>query len=378
MIKSLEGARGVAALIVALYHLKFGAAYFSAIRNGYLFVDLFFVLSGFVIATSYVERLHGIVDVRAFLIRRFGRLFPLLVFSTSIYVLTADAIVLAKRIAIANGHADVLAHPEALAFVIPSGPETVSTLTLTHGMGLFDALILNTPSWSISVEFYTYLLFATLCLFSFGKRRITAALCLSIAGLALSAWASVVLHHCLRDGGCMSVTYDFGFTRCIYSFFLGVLLHHFRSVLAVQPNLIQGLGCIVLALLLTIVDTLPAAAFFFPLVFAALVVAVSNDTGWLALVLRHPFCQMLGQRSYSIYLMHVPLLLLFDPFAKRSGGELTGAAVVGAYVAALLLVAGWTYRFVEDPFRVWFNHMASRAGDRGIAIDDADTGAAGR
>ena len=72
MIKSLEGGRGVAALIVALYHLKFGAAYCSAIRNGYLFVDLFFVLSGFVIATSYVERLHSIVDVRAFLNRNFA------------------------------------------------------------------------------------------------------------------------------------------------------------------------------------------------------------------------------------------------------------------------------------------------------------------
>jgi peptidoglycan/LPS O-acetylase OafA/YrhL len=378
MIKSFEGGRGVAAMIVALYHLKFGAAYFSLIRNGYLFVDLFFVLSGFVIASSYTNRLQSFTDLRVFLLRRFGRLFPLLVFSTLVYVLTADAIVVAKRIAVAHGHADVLTHPDALLFLIPSGRETLSILTLTHGMGLFDTLILNTPSWSISVEFYIYLLFAALCLFSFGKRQVVAAVCLVIIGLVLTAWASIVLHRCLGEGGCMSVTYDFGFARCLYSFFLGVLLHRFRQMLAVQPNLLQALGCLVLALLLLVVDALPAAAFFFPFVFASLVIAVSLDTGWLARLLNHPACQLLGQRSYSIYLMHVPLLLLFDPFAKRSTGLFASTAVLTVYLVTLLLVSGWTYRFIEDPFRIWFNRIAGKGSDRSAAAGATDAGMTGR
>src|SRR5262249_8257931 len=134
VIKSLEGGRGLAALIVALFHLKIGIDHFSVVRNGYLFVDLFFVLSGYVICSAYSAKLNTVVDCQSFLIRRFGRLFPLLVFSTVVYVVFANVIVFAKHMAIAHGYAGTLHNPGDLDYLIPKPLEILSTLTMTHSL----------------------------------------------------------------------------------------------------------------------------------------------------------------------------------------------------------------------------------------------------
>jgi peptidoglycan/LPS O-acetylase OafA/YrhL len=362
MIKSLEGGRGLAALIVALYHLKIGVDYFSAIRNGYLFVDLFFVLSGFVICAAYSNRMSTASDFRSFLIRRIGRLLPLLLFSTLIYLLAANAIVLAKEIAISHGYGSILNNPGAREYVIPSAAEALATLTMTHGMGIFDRLILNTPGWSISTEFYTYLLFATICLLLAGRMRLAGFAVVSVIGFIVSVIASATVHDCLNQGGCLSLTYDFGFTRTIFSFFLGALTFHASRSMRLNSAALQVAGAIALVAVLSLVDAYPAVSFVFPFVFALLILSLCTDNGWLAVILtRKPF-QVLGERSYSIYLMHMPLVLFFENIAKRANGVMAGAIVMAAYAATLIILSGWTYRFIEDPFRNMFNRIASRGG----------------
>ncbi|MEN3294171.1 MAG: hypothetical protein V7642_3424 [Burkholderiales bacterium] len=362
MIKSLEGGRGLAALIVALYHLKIGAGYFSAIRNGYLFVDLFFVLSGFVICAAYSNRMSTGGDFRSFLIRRIGRLLPLLLFSTLVYLVAANAIVLAKEFAVAHGYAGVLNNPGAREYVVPGAAEILSTLTMTHGMGLFDRLILNTPSWSISTEFYTYLLFATICLLLAGRARLAGFAAVSAIGFIVSVIASATVHGCLTQGGCLSLTYDFGFTRTIFSFFLGALTWHASRSMRLNANALQVAGAIALVAVLSLVDAHPAVSFLFPFVFALLILSLRVDGGWLAGILtRKPF-QVLGERSYSIYLMHMPLVLFFENIAKRANGVMAGAIVMAVYAATLIIVSRWTYRFIEDPFRNMFNRIAARGG----------------
>lgn len=362
MIKALEGGRGLAALIVALYHLRIGADYFSVIRNGYLFVDLFFVLSGFVICASYWQKLGTAGDFRSFMIRRFGRLFPLLIFSTAFFVLTANAIIFAKRLLFANGYASILNNPGALEYSIPGTAEIFSTLTFTHGMGVFDDLILNTPSWSISTEFYTYLLFAMLCLLLDGRIRLVAFCILSVIGFLVSVGASVNVHRCLSQGGCLSLTYDFGFARTIYSFFLGALAFHASRVMQFNPNLLQLAGMAALLALFSLVDAFPAVAFALPVTFAILILSVHSDKGWLADIFSTGPFQVLGQRSYSIYLMHMPLILFFENIAKRVDGAFSSTIVLLVFVAVLVLVSGWTYKFVEDPFRAMFNRIATGVG----------------
>jgi peptidoglycan/LPS O-acetylase OafA/YrhL len=359
MIKSLEGGRGTAALIVALYHLKIGAEYFSVIRNGYIFVDLFFVLSGFVICASYSSRMSTMQDFRSFLIRRIGRLFPLLIFSTMFFVLAANMIVLAKQMALSHGYASALNNPGALEYLIPSASEIISTITMTHSLGVFDDLILNTPTWSISTEFYTYLLFAAVCLLLRKRIRLAAFVAVGAAGFLVTVWASVNIHDCLRQGGCLSLTYDFGFPRTVFSFFLGALAYHASRIVQLNFNALQLAGLIALAMIFSLADTFPAASFAFPAVFALLILSVCNDTGFLAGILKRKPFQVLGQRSYSIYLMHMPLVLFFENIAKRVDGAMPSAIVLLAYITTLLVVSGWTYKLIEDPFRAWFNRMAA-------------------
>jgi peptidoglycan/LPS O-acetylase OafA/YrhL len=171
VIKAFEGARGLAALFVAWYHTQIGADHLAVVRGAYLFVDFFFVLSGFVIAGAYTDRLATPQQVKSFFIRRFGRLFPLLAFSTLCFLLAANALVLAKHAALALGHGGALARPGELSFVVSGLPEALATLTMTQGLGFFDRLALNPVSWSISTEFYTYLVFALLCFLLQGDRK---------------------------------------------------------------------------------------------------------------------------------------------------------------------------------------------------------------
>jgi peptidoglycan/LPS O-acetylase OafA/YrhL len=360
MILSLEGLRGIAALLVALYHLEIGRDYFSVIRNGYLFVDLFFVLSGFVISATYSSRLTKISDFRPFLIRRIGRLLPLLIFSTITFLLIANLIVLAKKLALAHGYGAFLHNPGALQYLVPSVKEILSTLTFTQSLGLFDHLILNTPTWSISTEFYTYFLFAALCLFVPRRAAIVAFALLCVGGLLASTWASATLHNCGVEGGCLGLTYDFGIVRCLYSFFLGTLVYHSSRRFRINPLTLQVIGLFGLFLVFNTIDYVPLAAFAFPPAFALLVLSICKDSGPLAAMLQiRPF-QALGQRSYSIYLMHMPLLLIFQNVANRAHGLLATSAVVVVYVAVLVTIAGWTYRFIENPMRAVFNRHAAR------------------
>lgn len=358
MIRSFEGIRGMAALLVALYHLNIGTAHIPVIRHGYLFVDLFFVLSGFIMAAAYETKLSTGSELRPFLIRRIGRLYPLFIFSTIVFVLAANAIVLAKKIAFENGYASLLNNPNSLDYVIPTVAEVLATVTMTHSMGLFDRLILNTPTWSISVEFYTYFLFAALCLLLKQKARMIAFVILSIAGLTISVWASTTIHDCLQIKGCLSITNDFGFVRCVHAFCLGALAYHANRLARPYSTVLQVAAVSVLALLFLALDTAPGLAFLFPVVFTILILSICGDSGLLARLFQMKPFQMLGERSYSIYLMHMPLVLFFENAAKRATGVLPNTLILVLFMAALIIVSGWTYRFIENPFRKMFNGIA--------------------
>ena len=190
VIKSFEGARGIAAILIAIFHLRYGVNYFSIVKNGYIFVDLFFVLSGFVICASYSDRLKTLNDFNIFMIRRFGRLFPLLIFSTFVYVVSENLQKLIKYYVIYFGYGGLLRTPN-LELMIPTVPEIFGTLTMTHGMGLFDKLILNSVSWSISTEFYAYVLFCFASLLCLKSNRLAVYFAISSIGFIVAVLESI-------------------------------------------------------------------------------------------------------------------------------------------------------------------------------------------
>jgi peptidoglycan/LPS O-acetylase OafA/YrhL len=349
MILAFEGGRGLAALLVAIYHLLWSAGYFSVIRNAYLFVDLFFVLSGFLMYSLYAEKLATPGEFKQFLIRRFGRLYPLVVFSTFFYI--------------------------ACEFALSSA-RYIKTLTLTNGVGLIDRLVLNAPTWSISAEFYTYIVFAISCYFLRGKKLIWFLSVSAALMYALTIWGSAQVHGCVSYGKCLDLTYDFGFPRCISTFFLGALSAAFcKTETKFNKNYLQIIGLGLFSFVLATMDRFHVTAFLSPLIFAILVASVSTDEGVLAHILKTRFFQMLGRLSFSIYLMHGCALIFFRAFLDHVGTGWPLYAYTVVYLIFVISMSSFTYRFIENPFRVYFNRIANkyRRVDRIVADGDAIT-----
>ena len=176
-----------------------------------MFVDFFFVLSGFVLAHAYFGRVGREVSVPRFLGLRLGRIYPLhlavLLAMLALELLLVAVPALTERPAFAPGR---------------SGGELIASLLLLNSSGVVDRLVWNGPSWSIAAEFWAYVAFALLAL---GRRVWPFALLGAGAGLALLA-----LHPDLHEA-----SFDFGTLRCLYGFSLGVLVWPMRGEPAWRP-----------------------------------------------------------------------------------------------------------------------------------------------
>ena len=154
--EALDSWRGLCALLVVVFHLN-QDIHWSLLDAQFVhrfdrFVDFFFVLSGFVIASSYERRLGQGYGIVAFALRRFGRIYPL-----HLVTLAAMLAFALLRRPLVEGRFD-----QSLVFNggIFDASAIFTNLTMLHGVGFENHLTWNYPSWSISAEFYTYLLFA--------------------------------------------------------------------------------------------------------------------------------------------------------------------------------------------------------------------------
>jgi peptidoglycan/LPS O-acetylase OafA/YrhL len=195
---ALDGLRGIAALLVVLLHVEWPNHITSNnfVKNGYLAVDLFFILSGLVISANYSTRIVDFKDAWNFIRLRFFRLYP-----------RAFEIV-----------------PEHEPF---TGGESYWTLAanvfLVQGLGTVDKLNWNGPSWSISCEFFAYVLFVVAMLTGVTRGR---AFFIGGCIIAAAAYAAIAL-----DRGTLDVVFDLGFVRCIAGFFLGMLIFKFANAM---------------------------------------------------------------------------------------------------------------------------------------------------
>jgi peptidoglycan/LPS O-acetylase OafA/YrhL len=182
----------------------------------------------------------------------------------------------------------------------------------------------------------------------------------SVLAYAVTCWASIAWHDCIAKTRCLDVTYDFGFARCIASFFMGCAAFHVSRYAASHANRLQGIALAATVVVFACLADAPAIALLLPLVFTLLILSLSSDRGWAASMLKTRAAQILGQRSYSVYLMHPPLICAFGYVVRGTWGPAMGVAVLLAYVVALLAVSGLTYRFIEVPARDAFNRWAAR------------------
>ncbi|MGL5734670.1 MAG: acyltransferase family protein, partial [Beijerinckiaceae bacterium] len=286
----LDAWRGICALLVAIYHLPLAHRFQDAgwFFNLQLLVDFFFVLSGFVIAHSYGARIIGGRAAQGFMIRRFGRLWPLHAAVLMAFVLIELAKLIAARF--------VTLPLDGAPFTANNGlPELAGNVLLVQAMNLFGHTSWNTPAWSIGVEFYTYLVFA-LAVLAFGVRRAV------FAALALAGAAGIASF----SPQWLFATHDFGFFRCVFGFFTGVLAYgygqRFRNA-APASSLMEWLAVLMLIAYLALTG-MNASSLLAPLLFALVILVFAQEQGVVSTALRARSMQALGRWSYSIYLVH--------------------------------------------------------------------------
>ena len=358
--------------MVALERLHAHGYFYSLpfVRNAYLFVDFFFVLSGFVIAYTYLDRLKDGGRFWDFAIRRFGRLWPLHVFVLLVFVAFEAVKLGAQARGIQTGVAP---------FTGTQSPDTILTnILLVHSLGIYDYLTWNFPSWSISTEFWTYLVFAAVAIL--GRKHMTAiAAAIVFAGLAVVA---------LFSPDAMNATYDYGFARCLAGFFVGYLVYVLwqakgLSLIGPQtrlPLLEIALTALVIGFVSVAKMTLISIAA--PFVFALVVYVFAFEGGPVTRLLKTPLFHAMGVWSYSIYMVNLFIVLMIERLANvaermlgqpvwkvvDSGGykllsygpKITMDLLALVYLAVVLLVSWATYTMVEAPSRTFFNRLATR------------------
>ncbi|HET7911856.1 MAG TPA: acyltransferase [Pseudolabrys sp.] len=367
---ALDSCRGICAVLVVIFHfnsvLPSALADFMFVRNGYLFVDFFFVLSGFVLCHKYRDRISGQNEFWQFVIRRFARVWP--VHAVMLIVLFV-AILCVNR----------LPHPPELALTWDENSYSVRALLpslfLLNAVGL-EGSVWNGPAWSIGAEFQVYLVFALMTVFLY-RGFVTVCAGLSIVALAFVFW---------RAPDLMNTTWDYGVVRCMAGFFAGVVAYHsyerLGAIDALRATMLELAAALAVALFVTCAGFGPNAvgvvSLGAPLVFGAAVVIFARERGLFSLALRARPFKALGRYSLSVYLVHQPLLIMFcfaawsagyqtKAFAGAAGGSVVRSPdlILVDFILAVVLIAAGTYRFVELPSRQRLYRYADRCIEPG-------------
>lgn len=325
-IPSIEGLRALAVLVVLLFHLDIAG--FSA---GYLGVDLFFVISGFIISRNIVSELgRGTFTLKDFYIRRFRRLFPALL----ITVLSTLVISLA------------LLPPLELVKTAQSAFFAVFSLANVYfwlQSGYFDAAASTKPllhTWSLSVEEQFYLFWPAILLLA-GKVRVQILLAAVLLAVSLCA----ALYY--RDVFPNAIFYQLPFR--LHQLMAGALLGMLSLRLAGAASSL----CTVFASLGFLGSTVLFSEHYPPAVGALFVTAfgflllLGRDSAVAQVLYANRVMLWIGQRSYAIYLVHWPLIVLFKYATDFELSMLErGLLLVLSFAAAIAL-----HECIEKPLR---------------------------
>jgi peptidoglycan/LPS O-acetylase OafA/YrhL len=354
-LASLTPLRGVAALWVVIFHFCWHIPtihperYTRAVYKGYLAVDVFFVLSGFVITHVYKDGFARRVTAwryRNFLKARVARLYPLHVAVLLLFVATA----IAERAATyaLNGSFD----PIPLV-----GERSLSgffaNLVMLQGLWARQ-LSWNDPAWSISLEFLAYLLFPLLFPVLWRARRAGKA---GIGCLLLAVL--VGLAYCTGDyfnqwNG------PYAILRCLTEFLVGSLLYSVYQSGLFAPALASDSALLAVALLLGALLHIAAPDLGIIALFPLLILTAVRNTGHCARLLNSRPLLWLGDISYSLYLLHWFVLFLVTEVVRRlpetdfAALPLgTSLSLMAAMIGLSLALAALSFRFIEVTGRRW-------------------------
>jgi peptidoglycan/LPS O-acetylase OafA/YrhL len=351
---SLTPLRGVAAVFVLMFHtvgdlplLLTKLGWFGAILSKfYLWVDFFFILSGYVIMSAYGRRLSGsgLRTRLRFLMLRLGRIYPL-------HLVTLTAMVALELLIGAMGRSG----EPPFSLKSRSLISIPTNLLLIQSIGIHSGFSWNTPAWSISCEWVAYVCFAVWAGLAFRIRLRTAAV------VMLSCGVGYLIMWMLR--GSLDATYDYGVIRCHLGFIAGAMLQRFvarcsttdsGSTLIFLSSLIVTILGFCIAALMDVDWVVIPPFILLCFVMARPAASVRKYT------LETRVLQWTGKISYSIYMTHW-ILIATIPAAfsrilhidlRQAEGTLTqNLAAVAITFILTVLISILSFRYVEEPSR---------------------------
>jgi len=352
-IEELEGVRGLAAILVVLFHIPHWNPLcdIGIINNGSLMVDLFFVLSGYIIYSTYGNKISSAKELFRFQFLRLGRLYPVhILFLLIFLIFEIGKYIIQVKFGISS--------PNNLAFKNNNLATFVEQLFLVQSVLPDNGESYNYPAWSISVEFYTYLIFGFIMLFSSKTRNYYMGAIVLISLILLVTES----------------TYGFSpLLRCNEGFFIGCFTAYFSTrIKAVQGyySYIFFFGIICFLQM----NNVPHLQYLIYFLTSGLIVGlVNSDDGLLKKVLRSKPIAWLGSISYSIYMSHAAIvwvsiqILRFVFLRKEIVVKGNSIPQLGAFesicmyfivIFIVLLVSQCVYIFIENPFRKKTRNLA--------------------
>lgn len=359
-IHELDALRGIAALGVVVWHygahfgaMPFKLALFPFYNAGFLFVDFFFVLSGYVIARAFWREPRQ-SRLGSNILARVARMYPL-----HLLTLLIVAILLACLPATARDPDFVQPTNDARHFLL--------NLLLLNQSGLQEGWSFNTPAWSISAEFIVNVAFLGFIYLGARGRMLLMVLAAATAvGLLISSPRPYI------DGQFAFGWLDVNLFRCSLGFASGIavywLVHRLdlARVLVRQSLLCTVLGAASLAALLGVMVVSgrhpPVAHYLMSIAVASGCVLFVPFAPVLRSLLRHRPLVYLGDISYSTYLVHYPLQLAI--YLAGALGlvqvDFDSPITFVAFIVAVIVVSAATHRFIEMPGQKWLLELGPR------------------
>lgn len=334
-VKALDGLRGGAALCVAVMHYQGWFASTHFLDFAYVAVDLFFVLSGVVIAMTYESRILVGMSFTQFLGNRLARLYPLLLLTMLAGLFHAYALVLADK-----SEPGLWARVSDALSVVPN----VLMQPSLNAEGTQALFPFNGPTWSVFAEVWINLAFFFWV--QAGQRYLAP-----IVAVAAGSLAWLVLQSGSIDAGWGGAQILFGLLRAGSGFFIGVWIYRYRTLLAnVLRHVPVEIAIFAILLHPMLSGDQPLRDLLVVLILIPLCVGCAmRENPWL---LESRIMQWLGITSYSIYLWQAPYSLWFSSIARQvfnlnpgSHIPLTGFV----WLAGLLAVASLSHHYIEIP-----------------------------
>jgi len=371
---ALDGFRGLFAVLVAVHHTTWYSYlnYSTFINDAFVIIDLFFALSGFLMFYLYADRLHDKPSIIKFVKRRFARLYPLHFFMLLVFIGFSLLRILAHKWGVA-------AYEPGEILPFSSGardgwPSLLSNLTLTHSMGIHDELSFNFPSWTVSVEFFTYLVFIVIIVLKRPQKMWHYGV-LSLGILSIYAALSRVKPN-------MDITYDLGFFRCLAGFLTGGIAAWVYGYISSRLEALKKTGVSLSPAIFTMIEVITLAVSFIfvtyftqgkqfyvgPVLFLFICV-FAFDEGAISWFMSRPIFRYLAKISYSVYMTHVIFAIVFNIFAERLlpgmipgpdvfAGGINGDLYLIPYIVVVIIFSHFTWRFVEKPGGAFLRNLS--------------------